>query len=75
MLQYFFDFISCFFTDDHLLEVNESLRTKNLSLSVQLEKLKQENFDLQIKAAEGLVLIVIWNKCGSCRNFTSCLTK
>lgn len=62
MLQYFFDFILCFFTDDHLLEANENLRTKNLSLSFQVEKLKQENIDLQIKAAEGLVFTVILNK-------------
>ena len=40
-------------SDNKLFEFSESYRTKNVSLTVEVERLKRENLDLQVKVESG----------------------
>ena len=42
-----------YFSDNKLFEFSESYRTKNVSLTVEVERLKRENLDLQVKVETG----------------------
>ena len=43
----------CFFADNKLLENADGLKAKSLTLTVEAERLRQENFDLQVKVESG----------------------
>lgn len=43
------------FTDNKLFEFSETYRTKNVSLTVEVERLKRENLELQVKVDSGYV--------------------
>ena len=40
-------------SDNKLFEFSESYRAKNVSLTVEVERLKRENLDLQVKVESG----------------------
>lgn len=48
-----------YLTDWKHFETAQSLKSKNVQLTVETEKLKEENFGLQIKVEQGWVLITI----------------